>query len=307
MSTSGTCLRIATRASQLALWQAESLRSRLADCYPQHRFEPLPLQTHADRSPQTPLRDFDTRGVFTKEIQRAVLDGLASFAVHSLKDLPTAGPEELCLGAVLERGPVEDALVSRDGQDMDALPRAARVGTGSLRRQAQLLAWRPDLRIEPLRGNIPTRLAKIERLGLDAIVVARAALARLGLEHRMSQVLPVERFLPGAGQGAVAVECRRDDDAARALLHAVDHLTTRQAVTAERALLHGLGGGCRLPVGALAQVDGDHLHLQAVVVSPNGSTAIRDTIRGPADLGDSLGRQLAEALLAQGADKLLHD
>ena len=307
MSAPKTWLKVATRASRLAMWQAELLCTHLADRHPHCRFEPLPLQTHADRRPQTPLRDFDTRGVFTKEIQRAVLDGRASFAVHSLKDLPTEGPAELCLAALLERGPVEDVLVSREGHDMDALPHAARVGTGSLRRQAQLLAWRPDLRIEPLRGNIPTRLGKIERLGLDAIVTARAALVRLGLDHRASQVLPLERFLPGAGQGAIAVECRRDDAAARTLLKAVDHLPTRQAVSAERALLRELGGGCRLPVGTLARVHQSNLRLEAVVAAPQGEPLLRDTIQGPATRSARLGQQLAEALLAQGADQLLHD
>ena len=297
-------LRIATRASDLAMWQARAVMQALTATDPTARLELLPLRTHADRAAETPLHRFDTQGVFTSEIQRAVLDGRASLAVHSLKDLPTEVTPGLCLGALLERGPVEDVLVSRDSLDLDALPPGARVGTGSLRRKALLLAHRPDLRIEPLRGNIVTRLAKIERLGLDAIVMARAALVRLELDDRTSRVLPLDTFPPAAGQGAIAVECRTDAPAAQALLHAIDHLPTRQAVTAERAVLSGLGGGCHLPVGTHACVDADQLTLRAVVAGPQGRPVIRDTVVGPASDADRLGRELADALLVQGADRL---
>ena len=300
-----TVLTIATRASQLATWQAETVRNALRAAHAQHAFDLLPLHTHADRTPEKPLDQFGTRGVFTREIQHAVLDGRAAFAVHSLKDLPTEPADGLCLGAVLQRGPVEDVLVSRDGRSLDDLAQQARVATGSLRRRALLLAWRPDLCIEPLRGNIPTRLAKIERQGLDAIVVARAALVRLGLERRVSQVLPLDRFLPGAGQGAIAVECLSDDAPARALLDPLDHGPTRQAVTAERALLGALGAGCRLPVGALAEVHDADLVLRAVVADPQGRRQIWDCLGGPAAHAADLGRQLAQTMLARGARELL--
>jgi hydroxymethylbilane synthase len=280
-------LRLGTRGSQLARWQSEWVAGELRRLG--HTVELIEIATHGDVDRARPVEEIGTRGVFTKAIQQALLAREVDLAVHSLKDLPTEPVQGLTLAAVPPRESAADVIVcSTDNpvhpiyeenrsdrivhptEILDVLPQGARVGTGSLRRQAQLLHWRPDLRISEVRGNVDTRLRKLNEGQFDAIVLAEAGLRRLGLAGRISEVLPFEIMLPAVGQGALGIECRADDDKTLAALAALDDAETRAAVTAERALLAHLRGGCMAPVGALGLVEAGRLTLQAVVLSPDG-------------------------------------
>ena len=300
-----TPLRIGTRGSPLALWQARHVADRLRPLARPCPVELVEIETTGDVVRDRPLSQIGGDGLFTKEIQRALLDGRAEVAVHSLKDLPTTPVPELVLGAVPRRGPSGDAFVSHRHAHFDTLPPRAVVGTSSLRRRAQALHRRPDLRLVDVRGNVGTRLRKLDDDGLDALILAQAGLERLGLADQITEILDPEWMLPAVGQGALGLECRADDAAARALLAALDDAPTRAAVVAERALLRGLGGGCLVPIGAAAAVTDGWLTLRAAVLPPDGSARVAGEDAGPAADAEAVGRRLAEALLAQGARKLL--
>jgi hydroxymethylbilane synthase len=298
-------LRIATRGSPLALWQANYVAERLRSRAGGRPVELVHIQTAGDRIQNVALAQIGSIGLFTKEIQRALLAGTADVAVHSLKDLPTEPVEGLVLAAVPPRGPTGDAFVSRRHSSFDRLPPGATVATSSLRRRAQLLSRRPDLRPVDIRGNVETRLRKLDEHELDALVLAQAGLERLGLASAIVEVLDPAWMLPAVGQGALGVECRADDGPTRELLARLDDAPTRQAVLAERALLRGLGGGCLVPIGAAATVAGDELTLCGAVLSPDGRERVAGQTLGPAAEAEGLGRNLADQLLAQGARRLL--
>lgn len=299
MSAEPNVLAIGSRGSQLALWQARWVQSRLTEFDVPARIEII--RTTGDTVQDVALSKVGTKGLFTREIEEALLSGAIDLAVHSLKDLPTELPAGLTLAAIPEREDPRDALI---GSRLDELPRGAGVGTSSLRRSAQLLALRPDLRIENIRGNIDTRLRKLESGQFAAILLAAAGLRRLGWEHRITELLDPDAMCPAVGQGALAVETRDDDGPAHRLCRLLDHEPTRVAVTAERAVLAALGGGCQVPLGALAE-GSDPLRLRALVISPDGQTLIRATSETSPDRAGHAGRELGNRLLAQGARSIL--
>lgn len=295
--------RIGSRGSRLALWQAEQVLGWLQE--QGEAAEIVVIKTRGEAFPQMLPQQADGKGFFIKELEEALLDGRIDLAVHSLKDVPTDTQPQFCFPALLAREDPRDCLLSAGGYTLDQLPHRARVGTSSVRRQAQLRHLRPDLEILPLRGNVDTRVAKLDRGEFDAIVVAGAGIKRLGLEHRISQWLPVEWMLPAVAQGVIAVETSVTQRALNELLRRLDDSATRCAVTAERALLAALGGGCQVPVGALAHLESDRLILQAVVASPDGHHVLRLAEHGTASDPVGVGRRLAERLLQAGADWLL--
>ncbi len=295
-------LRLATRGSALARWQAEWTAQRLGQLG--HECELVIVSTSGDRF-QGPIDANTPQGLFTREIQAAVLSGAADAAIHSLKDLPTQPAEGLALAAVPPRAATADALVSRRFTSIDGLPPGAVVGTGSVRRRAQLLAYRSDLAVTDLRGNVDTRLRKLDEGRYDAIILAAAGLDRLGLSDRIAQRLAVEIMLPAPGQGALGIEARADDQAVRAALAALDDGATRAATTAERAMLAAIGGGCLAPVAALAEVDGVGLRLVARVISADGSPVVQAVVAGGVGEAEELGRRAAEELVAGGAADLI--
>ncbi len=299
-------LRIGTRTSRLALAQAEGVAGALAAACPGLRCEIVGISTRGDRQLDQPLPAIGGKGLFTREIGDALLRREVDLAVHSLKDLPTSrSMPGLAVAASPRRAPANDALLSADGSPLERLPQGARVGTSSPRRAAQLLAARPDLRPVSIRGNVGTRIRKLRDGQADAIVVALAGLARLGRASEVTEVLPFDVMLPAPGQGALAIEIREDNAAAAELVALVAHAPTTTAVTAERALLQALGGGCSLPLGALARLDGDALSLRAVLLSLDGATACRAERTGPAAEPDALARALADDLRRDGADAIL--
>jgi hydroxymethylbilane synthase len=306
-------VRIGTRGSPLARWQAGWVADRLRTLHPGLDVELVEIKTHGDRDRNTPLAQIGGLGLFTKEIQRALADGAVEVAVHSLKDLPTKGPEGLTLGAVPEREGLADALIAPRFKTLDALPDGATVGTGSLRRRAQLLHLRPGLRMVGVRGNVETRLNQALGGALDAVVLAEAGLRRLGLEGHITERLGPPRFLPAVGQGALGIECRADDRATLALLAPLDHPPTRRAVLAERRALAELEGGCMIPLGAWGRdLDGASegeggrvLALDVAVFDPDGRARAFAALTGPPEDPEGLGRRVAQALRDQGADRLL--
>jgi hydroxymethylbilane synthase len=298
-------LRIGTRGSPLALWQARHVAELLRPLAGSREVALVEIETTGDQVRDRPLGQIGGEGLFTKEIQRALLDGRIDVGVHSLKDLPTLPVDGLMLGAVPLRGPSGDVLVSREGHRFDELSQGACVGSSSPRRRAQLLHRRPDLRVVDIRGNVETRLRKLHERGLDATVLAQAGLERLGLTSVITEVLDPQWMLPAVGQGALGIECRAEDSETRALLRQIEDPTTRQAVLAERSLLFALGGGCQVPLGALATVAGDTLTLRAAVVDGAGRRRVEGTVQGSAGDAEALGRQLAASLLSQGARELL--
>ena len=298
-------IRIGTRGSHLARWQSEWVAGQLRAHHPGLSVELVEIKTQGDRDRNSPLAAIGGTGLFTKEIQRALVEGAVEVAVHSLKDLPTKGPKGLTLGAVPPREDVADALIAPAHRTLEALPEGATVGTGSLRRKAQLLHARPDLSVVGVRGNVETRLNKALGGELDAVVLAEAGLRRLGLDKHVTQRLGPPDFLPAVGQGALGIECRLDDLATIALLAPLDDPATRRAVVAERRVLAELEGGCMIPLAAFARdVDGA-LALDAFVLDPDGVERVAASATGPIDDPDALGRVVAEALRGQGADRLL--
>lgn len=303
MSTT-TPLRIGTRGSPLARWQAEWVAGQLQ----QRGIEValVPITTAGDQHQQGPIGTIGTQGVFTKEIQRALLDRRVDLAVHSLKDLPTDEVSGLVLAAVPPRAPAGDVLVSRRYASFESLPRGAVLGTGSLRRRAQLLHWRPDLVMKDVRGNVDTRLRKLDEQQYDALVLAEAGLQRLGLAEQIAQVLPMPLFLPAVGQGALGLETRADDRHTREAVAQLDHPATHAAVLAERAMLAALQGGCLAPIAAWGRIDGPRLVLTGRALAPDGSKKLEATHDTALADAVQLGIQVAQSLIAQGATELIH-
>lgn len=294
---------VGTRRSALAMTQTQWVIERLKALGTGHAFAVQPIVTKGDRILDVTLSKIGGKGLFVKEIEQALLDGEADLAVHSLKDLPAEVPDGLVIAAVPPREDPRDALISRDGRRFEELPAGAVVGTSSLRRAAQLLAWRPDVRVVPLRGNVDTRLKRLEAGDFDAIVLAAAGLARMGWLNRVTEFLPPERVIPAVGQGALAVECRADDDEVLALVARLNDCDTERAVRAERAFLHRLNGGCQVPLGAHAVVEGDRVRLTGFVGAPDGSRLIVETADGTE--AEEVGVAAAERILARGGDALL--
>jgi len=300
-------IRIATRKSPLALWQAEHVKSRLLALNPELNVELVTFTTQGDKILDTPLAKIGGKGLFVKELEQAMLDGRADIAVHSMKDVPVEFPDDLELHVICEREDPRDAFVSNNFANIDALPQGAIVGTSSLRRQCQIRALRPDLEIRDLRGNVNTRLAKLDSGQYDAIILAAAGLIRLEMGERIRDFIEPEVSLPANGQGAVGIECRINDEVTKALLAPLEHSETRIRVNAERAMNRHLEGGCQVPIGAYALVDGEQVHLRGLVGAIDGSEILRDEISGHVDDAEKLGVELAKKLLAQGADKILAD
>lgn len=298
-------IRIATRKSALALWQAEYVKARLEAAHPGLLVTLVPMVSRGDKLLDAPLAKIGGKGLFVKELETALLEDEADIAVHSMKDVPMEFPEGLGLFCICEREDPRDAFVSNTFASLDALPAGSVVGTSSLRRQAQLLAQRPDLKIHFLRGNVNTRLAKLDAGEYDAIILAAAGLIRLGFEARISAFISAEDSLPAGGQGAVGIECRTADSDVHALLAALHHSDTADRVSAERALNKHLNGGCQVPIACYALLDGDELWLRGLVGQPDGSLLLRAEARAPRHNAEALGVQVAEALLAQGADQIL--
>ncbi|WP_157850307.1 hydroxymethylbilane synthase [Aeromonas dhakensis] len=298
-------LKIATRKSPLAMWQANFVKDRLEALYPELQVELVPMSTQGDKILDTPLAKVGGKGLFVKELETAMLEGRADIAVHSMKDVPVEFPEGLGLHTICEREDPRDAFVSNRFTAIDELPQGAVVGTSSLRRQCQLRAAHPDLVIRDLRGNVNTRLAKLDAGEYDAIILAAAGLKRLEMAHRITAFIEPEQSLPANGQGAVGIECRLDDHELHALLAPLEHPETRIRVLTERAMNRALQGGCQVPIGAYALVEGEEVWLRGLVGSPDGSRVIRDEIRGPLADGEALGHTLAQRLLADGADAIL--
>lgn len=293
-------LTIGSRGSQLALWQANWVKGRLEGLGESCRIEII--KTTGDKITDVPLAKVGAKGLFTKEIEEALQEGRIDLAVHSLKDLPTALPGGLGLAGIPEREDSRDALV---GFRLENLPDGAKVGTSSLRRAAQLRVLRPDLEIDPVRGNLDTRLRKLDEGQYDAIVLASAGLKRMGWENRIAEALPPEIMCPAVGQGALAIETRQDGGPAECLCRRLDHAATRVAVNAERAVLASLGGGCQVPIGAHARVENGRLRLLAIVVSPDGARLVRRHKDGPVADAERLGRELGRELLDAGAREIL--
>jgi len=298
-------VRIATRKSPLALWQAEFIKAELEKFHPGINVELVPMTTKGDIFLDTPLAKIGGKGLFVKELEIAILEDRADIAVHSMKDVPVDFPEGLGLEVICEREDPRDAFVSNHYQNIAELPSGAIVGTSSLRRQCQIRAQRPDLIIRDLRGNVGTRLGKLDAGEYDAILLAASGLIRLKLIERIASYISPEESLPANGQGAVGVECRIDDERIKALLAPLEHSETRYRVTAERAMNTRLEGGCQVPIGAFAELDGDTLTLRGLVGNPDGSQIITATRVGPKSQARELGHALAEDLLAKGAKTIL--
>ncbi|MDF2177963.1 hydroxymethylbilane synthase [Aliiglaciecola sp. CAU 1673] len=301
----GRTVRIATRKSALALWQAEYVKSALESAHPGLAVELVPMSTQGDRILDTPLAKIGGKGLFIKELEVAMQEGRADIAVHSMKDVPVEFPEGFGLHAICEREDPRDAFVSNAYESFDSLPQGAVVGTSSLRRQCQLRALRPDLQIRDLRGNVNTRLAKLDGGDYDAIILAAAGLIRLGMPERIRAFIEPAQSLPAVGQGAVGIECRDDDHELIALLVPLNHQATAIRVKAERAMNQRLQGGCQVPIGSYAELIGEEIWLRGLVGAVDGTKVIRGEARGLVKDAETLGIQLAEGLLGKGAKQLL--
>lgn len=299
-------IKIATRKSPLALWQAEHIKAQLEKYYPDTIIELLPLVTQGDVILDTPLAKIGGKGLFVKELELALLDKRADLAVHSMKDVPMSFPQGLCLSVICERENPYDAFVSNNYDSLEQLPQSAVVGTSSLRRQAQLKALRPDLIIKSLRGNLGTRLAKLDHGEYDAIILAASGLIRLGLNKRIKSILSSEQLLPAVGQGALGIEIRQDDHELHALLQPLLHPVSAACVTAERAMNQRLQGGCQVPIAGFAEIENNLITMRALVGSVNGDRILYAQGNAPFADAEQLGISLAEKLLAQGAQSLLN-
>jgi len=303
---SGTLMkvRIATRKSALALWQAEHVAALLNDLPEIESVELVPLSTRGDEILDRSLQKIGGKGLFIKELEVAMQRGEADIAVHSMKDVPAEMPEGFCLAAMLERANHADALVSPKGEQLTDLPDGALIGSSSLRRQAQLKMMRPDLRVEPLRGNVNTRLAKLDNGDYDAIILAAAGLERLEFSERISQLFQPDQMLPAAAQGVVGIECLENATELRAVLAKLNHGTSVRTTLAERAIARVLDASCQSPVATFATIDGDAMTVTALVAMPDGTEFIRDSVKGNAGDAEQLGEQLASRLLDNGAAEL---
>ena len=305
--TQPTILKIATRQSPLALWQANFVKNRLEDLYPQIKVKLISMVTKGDVILDTPLAKIGGKGLFVKELENALLEKCADIAVHSMKDVPMQFPKGLGLSVICKREDPRDAFVSNKYQSLDELPQGSIVGTSSLRRQCQLKQLRPDLDIRSLRGNVGTRLTKLDNGDYDAIILAAAGLIRLGMPNRITSFIETTQFLPAAGQGAVGIECRTDDAAVQALLAPLADPETTACVLAERAMNAHLQGGCQVPIGGYAVLENGHIYLRALVGALDGSKIIYVEGKNTLENAEILGVQIAEKLLAQGADRILAD
>jgi len=302
-----TTVRIATRKSALALWQAEYVKAQLEHFHQDITVELVPMTTKGDIILDTPLAKVGGKGLFVKELEVAMLEDRADIAVHSMKDVPVDFPDGLGLVVICPREDPRDAFVSNTYATLSDLPQGAIVGTSSLRRQCQLKAKRPDLDIRDLRGNVNTRLRKLDEGQYDAIILASAGLIRLAMSKRIAQYIEPEDMLPANGQGAVGIECRLDDDTIKALLSPLECSTTRSRVLTERAMNKALEGGCQVPIASYSVIsaDGKQVHLRGLVGAVDGSKIIASEITGPVEQGEALGNTLAQELLSRGADKIL--
>lgn len=299
-------IRIATRKSPLAMWQAEYVRDRLLEAHPGLQVELLGMTTQGDKILDSPLAKIGGKGLFVKELEVSMLEGESDIAVHSMKDVPVAFPDGLHLAVICEREDPRDAFVSNRFATLTDLPQGARVGTSSLRRQCQIRALRPDLKILDLRGNVNSRLRKLDDDEYDAIILAAAGLIRLGFHDRITQFIDTDTSLPAIGQGAVGIECRSGDARINALLAPLNHRPTQIRVLAERAMNNRLEGGCQVPIGGHATLDGDAIHLRGLVGEPDGSKIISGEVRGLASDAEALGIKLADDLLSRGAATILN-
>lgn len=303
MPTDKLC--IATRKSPLALWQAEHVAETLRRLHPGLEVELAAMSTKGDKILDTPLAKIGGKGLFVKELEQGMLQGRADIAVHSMKDVPVDLPDGLHLAAIMQREDPRDAFVSNKYELVEELPQGAVVGTASLRRECQLRERRPDLRIAPLRGNINTRLGRLDEGRFDAIILASAGLKRMGFSDRIANILDPEQSLPAIGQGALGIECRSDDPRVNALIALLHDPDTATCVLAERAMNRRLQGGCQVPIAGYAELSGDGVHLRGLVGEPDGSRIIRADGRATTADAEALGERLAEELLAGGADRIL--
>lgn len=298
-------LKIGTRQSLLALWQSNFIAGELRKEYPNCEVTLKKIVTKGDRILDVPLAQIGGKGLFTKEIEEELLDGTIDLAVHSLKDMPTVLPEGLCLTVITSRANVGDAFVSNKYNSFAELPQGAVLGTSSLRRRAQLLAARPDLKIVDLRGNVDTRLRKLDEGNMDAIILAAAGLQRLGHGDRIKEIIPTSVCLPAVGQGALAIECRTDNTEVREMLAFLNDKATKQATDAERAFLGLVEGGCQVPIGVHAEVQDNEIKIEAIIASLDGSTVLRNTISGDAEKAVELGQKLGHQMLSEGGQDIL--
>ena len=305
LSLMGKKIIIGTRGSQLALWQANWVKSVLEEKNPSLSVELVIIKTKGDKILDVPLAKVGGKGLFVKEIESAILAGRIDIAVHSMKDMPAEIPRGLCIGAIPEREITADVLISGNGITLSELKPGARVGTSSLRRSSQLLSARPDLEILPLRGNLDTRIRKLETEDLDAIVLAAAGVRRLGLEDKISEYIDESVMLPAVGQGALCIEIRKNDSKIESLVEALEHPETRSTVLGERAFLNRLEGSCQVPVAALGKIENDIFSLCGLISDLKGETVLRETESGPPDLSRDIGIKLADRLLARGGKQIL--
>lgn len=299
--------RIGTRGSQLALWQANWVKARIENDFPDVRAEIVKIKTTGDQIVDRPLAMVGGKGLFVKEIEKALFEGNIDLAVHSMKDMPGDLPDGLCIGAVPVREDPRDVLVSRDNIPLSDLPPGSKIGTSSLRRASQIKHVRPDLEIASIRGNLGTRLGKLEAGEFDAVVLAAAGIIRLGMKEKITQYLEPATMLPAVGQGALCIETRTDDPDMTRLMKALDCTDTRIPVMAERAFLKKLEGSCHIPVAGFGTVENDEIILSGLVASEDGTRVIKETSRGPVASPEALGTALAQKLLDRGADKILRD
>ena len=300
-------VRIATRKSPLALWQAEHVAQLLRDAHENVEVELVAMSTQGDKLLDAPLAKVGGKGLFVKELEKALFDATADIAVHSMKDVPVTLPEGLHIPVITERGDVRDAFVSPEGFSIDTIPAGRKVGTSSLRRRSQLLGLRPDLVVESIRGGVHTRLEKLDAGQFDALVLAASGLQRMNLSARITQTLDTETMLPAVGQGALGIECREGDGDIEALIMNLHHEPSARLLTAERAMNAALEGGCQVPIAGYASLQGDRLQLSGLVSSLDGRTILRDVQSAPLEEAESLGVGVAQSLLRQGADKILEE
>ncbi|WP_090658471.1 hydroxymethylbilane synthase [Nitrosomonas marina] len=298
-------ITIASRESLLAMWQAKHIRQCLNQLYPQTEVNILGMTTKGDQILDKSLSKIGGKGLFIKELEQALEDGRADIAVHSMKDMPMNVPEGFILAAITEREDPRDAFVSNQYENLEELPSGSIVGTSSLRRESQLRAQFPHLNVNPLRGNVQTRLRKLDEGQYAAIILAAAGLKRLELSDRITALLNPEQSLPAVGQGALGIECRHDRPDLVALLQPLHHQKTAYCVKAERAMSRVLGGSCQIPLGAFAEIENNQLKLRGFVASPDGTQFVRDTVSGNLESGEDMGKNMAQNLIAQGADKIL--